>query len=48
MPDNWTKYGIDEKGRIIEISKTARYRALGNGWTADVITHIFNCLKEEL
>ena len=48
IPDNWTKYGIDEKGKVIEIPKTARYRALGNGWTADVITHIFNCLKEEL
>ena len=44
----YTKYGIDEKGKVIEIPKTARYRALGNGWTADVITHIFNCLKEEL
>lgn len=44
----YTKYGINNKGKIIEISKTARYKALGNGWTADVITHIFKCLKDEL
>lgn len=47
MPDNYTKFGINEKGEIIEIPKTARYRCLGNGWTADVITHIFECLKNE-
>ena len=38
----------DEKGKVIEMLKTIRYRALGNSWTADVITHIFNCLKEQL
>ena len=48
LPDNFTKYGINNKGKVVEISKTARYKALGNGWTASVITHIFNCLKEEL
>ena len=46
--NGYTKYGINNKGKVVEISKTARYRALGNGWTAAVITHIFNCLKEEL
>ena len=46
--NGYTKYGINNKGKIVEISKTARYKALGNGWTAAVITHIFNCLKEEL
>ena len=48
LQDNFTKYGINEKGEIIEIPKTTRYKVLGNGWTADVITHIFNCLKREL
>ena len=38
----------DGKSKVVEIPKTARYKALGNGWTADLITHIFNCLKEEL
>jgi len=31
LPDNYTE----------GISKTARLKALGNGWTCDVITHIF-------
>ena len=26
--------------------KTARYKMLGNGWTVDVIAHIFQYLKE--
>lgn len=28
------------------ISDTARYTAIGNGWTVDVIAHIFKSLKE--
>jgi len=31
-PDNYTK----------GVSKTQRYKMLGNGWTVDVISHIFN------
>jgi len=27
------------------ISNTQRYKAIGNGWTVDVIAHIFNCMK---
>lgn len=30
------------------VSATQRYKAIGNGWTVDVIAHIFNFLKEEL
>lgn len=37
LPDNYTE----------GISKTQRYKCIGNGWTVDVITHIFNYLKEE-
>lgn len=47
LPDDFTKYGINNKGEVITIPKTTRYKALGNGWTASVITHIFKCLKEE-
>ncbi len=32
FPDDWTK----------GISNSQRYKALGNSWTVDVITHIFN------
>jgi DNA (cytosine-5)-methyltransferase 3A len=35
LPDNYTE----------GICKTARYKAVGNGWTVDVIAHIFKALK---
>lgn len=38
LPDNYTE----------GISDTARYTAIGNGWTVDVIAHILRGLKEEL
>ena len=34
VPDNYT----------LPAAKTQRYRMLGNGWTVDVIVHIFSCL----
>lgn len=43
LPDGWTE----------GVSATQRYKAIGNGWTVDVITHIFSTMdkpkiKEEL
>ena len=35
LPDNWTDC----------ISKTQRYRSIGNGWTIDVIAHILKHIK---
>lgn len=35
LPDNYTS----------GVSDTQRYKALGNGWTVDVISHIFSYLK---
>ena len=35
LPDNYTE----------GISKTQRYKCIGNGWTVDVITHIFKGLE---
>lgn len=37
LPDNYTE----------GISNTQRYKTLGNGWTVDVIAHIFNFLRKE-
>ena len=37
VPDNYTKIASDNQ----------RYRMLGNGWTVDVIAHIFSFLKRE-
>lgn len=38
LPDNYTQ----------GISDTQRYKALGNGWTVDVIAHIFSYLPQKL
>ena len=35
VQDNYTNH----------VSNTQRYKMLGNGWTVDVIAHIFKCLK---
>lgn len=35
LPDNYTE----------GVSNTQRYKALGNGWTVDVIAHIFNSIS---
>mgnify|MGYP003117192298 CR=1 FL=1 len=37
VPDNYTNH----------VSNTQRYKMLGNGWTVDVISHIFSCLAEK-
>lgn len=37
VPDNYTNF----------LSDGARYKALGNGWTVDVIAHIFKGLKND-
>ena len=41
-------FSIDWDKDIDGIKKKERYEALGNGWTVDVIAHIFSYLKEEL
>ena len=40
LPDDWTRWGIDEKGRTIEMSDTARYHMTGNGVVAPIAEHI--------
>ena len=40
VPDNYTSKGIRD-GKEVKISNTQRYKMLGNGWTIDVIAHIF-------
>ena len=38
-------FGIDENGKQITISKTQRYKMLGNGWCVDTIAHILRFLE---
>lgn len=38
LPDNYTNIGI---------SNAQRYKAIGNGWTVDVIAHILKGIKED-
>ena len=47
LPDNYTLYGIMD-GKTVTISNSKRYTACGNGWTVDVIAHIFKGLLEEI
>jgi len=44
VPDNYTAHGAEVGGQYKKISNTQRYKALGNGWTVDVITHILKGL----
>jgi len=40
VPDNYTAHGAEVNGTYKKISNTRRYKALGNGWTTEVIIHI--------
>lgn len=41
--DDWTKYGINEKGETIEISDSQRYKMCGNG----VVSNVIKFLRKE-
>ena len=45
--DDSTKYGIFENGEVKQISNSQRYKICGNGWTQDVITHIFKGISND-
>lgn len=40
LPDNWTKWGIDEKGTKFQQSDRQRYKLCGNGITVNVAEEI--------
>jgi DNA (cytosine-5)-methyltransferase 1 len=40
FPDDWTKYGINDKGETINISRTQRYKLMGNAVTVNVVQMI--------
>jgi DNA (cytosine-5)-methyltransferase 1 len=43
-PDNWTKYGINEKGEKVEISDSQRYKMCGNGVVSSVVKEIIKLI----
>ena len=45
LPDNYTALGVDDKGKEVKISNTQRYKAIGNGWTVDVIAHMLKNME---
>ena len=45
VPKDYTAHGAEVGGQYKKISNTQRYKALGNGWTVDVISHILKGLK---
>ena len=40
FPDNWTEFGIDDKGLKVKMSDTQRYKQMGNAVTTNVIRAI--------
>ncbi len=46
MPDDWCAWGIDEKGKRIEISDSQQYRMLGNGVTLPVVEWIMGRIRD--
>jgi len=46
LPDSYLQDCFDDKGK--EISNTQKYKALGNGWTVDVIVHLLQGLKQRV
>lgn len=46
LPDNYTEFGMDKNGNVKVMPKTRRFEAIGNGWTVDVIAHIFSFMKD--
>jgi DNA (cytosine-5)-methyltransferase 3A len=46
VDDNYTALGTDASGKTVKVSNTQRYKMIGNGWTVDVITHMFKNIQE--
>lgn len=43
--DDWTRYGVNAKGKHYELSDSARYKIIGNGWAVPVVNWIANRIK---
>lgn len=45
-PDDWTRWGTDERGKKVEISDTQRYKMCGNGVVSNVIRELSSPLSK--
>ena len=45
-PDEWTKYGINDKGNVVEMSDNSRYNLIGNGVVPQVVREIISHIME--
>lgn len=48
LPDNFLKYGINEKGEQVEISNSQKYKLAGNGVVVEVVNGIMKDLLKEM
>ncbi len=46
-PDDWTKFGINEKGHVVNISNTQRIKMTGNGVCSRLVNILINHFFEE-
>lgn len=46
LPDGWTEWGLDENGKVVHQSDSARYRQCGNSVATVCITWIAKRIKE--
>ena len=45
LDDGYTAMGIDDNGKLVNISNTQRYKTIGNGWQIDTVAHILSFMK---
>jgi len=42
VPDDYTAFGININGKVVKITRSQRYKMLGNGWTVKVIEFLLS------
>lgn len=47
MPDDWSRYGINEKGDVYELPDSARYRLQGNGIATPFWRYLMNRISAQ-
>ncbi|MEM4056769.1 MAG: DNA (cytosine-5-)-methyltransferase [Thermoplasmatales archaeon] len=45
-PDDWTRYGMNPDGKIVELSDNVRYSIIGNGVVPQVVSNLINMVMD--